>query len=150
MPTAWWNAQSANNTLSAGSSARFPLVDPLTSTGLPKTWEAGFTVVRMILDVAVRASSINLTAFGAFGVLVTTTRTLIDVILDLFDYYLHQNFVVQSDTVDDPSTYRKSYDIRTARRVRGSERALEFVITNNSSSSVSLFWSASARLLLKA
>ena len=149
--TAWWNEQSVENTLTQGSSVRFPLVSALTSTGLPKTWEAGFTVIRMILDVVVKAVNINLPVFGAFGVLVNTTQTVIDVILDNYGYYLHQNYhAITSNANDNAQMYRKSYDIRTARRVRGDEPSLDFVITNNSGSSSPLIWSASARLLLKA
>jgi len=127
------------------------LVSPLTSTGLPKTWEAGFTVIRLILDVVIRAEAINLVSFGAFGVLVNTTQTIVDVILDLFDYYLHQNWRASTTLVQDPSQmYTRRYDIRTARRLRGSERSLDFVITNNAASAGSVNWTVSARMLLKA
>jgi len=150
-PTAWWNEQSANNSLAAGSSARFALLDPLASTGLPATWEAGLTVIRLILEVVVRGVTNNASGFGAFGVMVNSTRTLVDVILDLFDYYLHQNFSTnQFATLNavEPARYR--YDLRTARKLRGGERALDFVITNNSASGTGIVWTVSARMLLKA
>ena len=152
MRTAWWNEQSAENTLSVGSSARFALLDPLNSTGLPATWEAGVTVIRLLLEVSLRSIGTGATGFGAFGVMVNSTRTLVDVILDLFDYYLHQNWNIspQDPTAFNPAgTIRYRYDIRTARVLRGSERALDFVITNNSASGNSVKWTANARMLLK-
>jgi len=104
----------------------------------------------MLIDVVIRNVTINQAGFGAWGVLVTTTRTLIDVILDLFDYYLHQNYFVVTNSVNDAaSLLRKSYDIRTARRIRGGERALEFAITANSGSAGAVEWSVNTRLLLK-
>ena len=148
-PTAWWNEQSVENSLPVGGSARFSLVNPLTSTGLPATWEAGLTVIRLIVEVTHRALLANLPYQGAYGVMVNTIRQTVDVILDLFDYYLHKNFIGISPTANNNNT-REQYDIRTARRVRGSERSLDFVITNNAASATTMVWSVSARMLLRA
>ena len=118
--------------------------------GLPKTFEAGLTVVRLILDVVIRPAVQDLNVFGAFGAMINVAFTAVDVILDLYDYYLHQNFFVRTNDVNSgEESYKRSYDLRTARKIRGADRHLDFVITNNSGSGASLIWSMSARMLLK-
>jgi len=117
---------------------------------MPGTFQAGLTVVRMILEVIVHTVTVNQNVFGAFGVMVNTAVSAIDAILDLYDYYLHQNFyttAVSPNALGASEVHR--YDIRTARRVRGEQRTLDFVITNNAASVSSLNWSVSARMLLK-
>ena len=100
--------------------------------------------------MVIRVVTVSADSFGAFGVLVNTAASAIDAVLDLYDYYLHQNFqFIQSATTDGSQQYRQRYDIRTARRVRGEDRSLDFVITNNAAAGTSLVWSASSRLLLK-
>ena len=150
-PTTWWNDQSVNNLLGSGVSARFPLLDPASAT-LPATFEAGVTVVRMILRVIIRSASQNQYNFGGYAVLVKTGTAVIDVILGLFDYYLHQNWstITGASLEDSSNFYQRDYDIRTARRLRGMDRRLEFMVTNNSAGAGSIRWDVSARLLLKA
>ena len=117
---------------------------------MPGTFQAGFTVVRMILDVILRANANNQALFGAYGVFVNTALSAIDTILDLYDYYVHQNWTQISVNANDTAqAYVRRYDIRTARRVRGEQRSLSFAITNNSGSAGSVIWAVSARCLLK-
>ena len=98
-----------------------------------------------------RSNALNQVNFGAFGVAVRTGTAVIDVILELLDYYLHQNWVnVVSNVGDSTQWFQKDYDIRTARRLRGQGRHLDFLVTNNSASAGSIRWSVNARLLLKA
>ena len=149
-PTTWWNEASANNLLGPGVSARFALADP-TSATLPATFQAGFTVVRMLIDVIVRSAAINQFNFGAYGVLVRIGTSVIDMILSLLGYYLHKNWdTISGGPLEDMAQFHtRSYDIRTARRVRGENRKLDFGITNNSGSGGSIRWSVHCRLLLK-
>ena len=148
-PTMWWNQQSAENILGAGASQSFQLANPTDAT-MPGTFQAGFTVVRMILDVILRANANNQALFGAYGVFVNTALSAIDTILDLYDYYVHQNWTQISVNANDTAqAYVRRYDIRTARRVRGEQRSLSFAITNNSGSAGSVIWAVSARCLLK-
>ena len=129
---------------------RLSLADPDAAL-LPATFEAGLTVVRMIIDVIIRPLANNQAIFGAYGVLVNVGLATVDAILDLYDYYLHANFQNISTSINDASqNYRRAYDIRTARRVRGENRALEAVVTNNAGSGTSVIWTISSRLLLKA
>ena len=120
------------------------------SASLPATFEAGVTIVRLIIDVVIRSAVAGQTLFGAWGVFMNTAQSAIDTILDLYDYYLHQNWsVLQSNANDTAQAWRRSYDIRTARRVRGEQRHLDFAITNNAASGGSAIWNVSARMLLK-
>ena len=109
------------------------------------------TCIRLILEVIVRSNSLNVAGWGAFGVMVNSTRTLVDVILDLFDYYLHQNWAIKpANSVNDPAgntTFR--YDLHTGRTLRGGERALDFVITNNAAGASAIVWTVNARMLLR-
>jgi len=148
-PTMWWNEQSANNLLAVGASSRFSLANP-NNVNLPGTFQAGFTAVRMILNVIIRSEVLNQANFGAYGVLVNTALSTIDAILDLYDYYVHRNWhVLQVAPTDLAQAEREDYDIRTARRVRGEQRSLDFVITNNAASGGAIRWTVGARLLLK-
>ena len=148
-PTMWWNEQSANNTLAPGLTNRFGLATP-NNVALPATFQAGLTVVRMIIDVIIKGATINAFNFGAFGVMVNTAGATLDAIIDLYDWYLHQNWA-QTNTLTNDSAqwYRRSYDIRTARRVRGEQRSLDFAITNNAASPGSIVWTVNSRMLLK-
>ncbi len=105
----------------------------------------------MILSVVVKSAVLNQVNFGAYGVYVRVGAVVIDTILDLYDYYLHQNWDnVTSSVSDAAQMYRKDYDIRTARRIRGEDRQLTFAITNNAASGGSIVWTVSGRFLLKA
>ncbi len=117
---------------------------------MPGTFEAGFTVVRMIIEVLLRSNALNQSNFGAYGVLLRTGAATIDAILDLYDYYLHQNWTNRANIPSDPAqSYRQRYDIRSARRVRGEQRSLDFIMTNNAASAGNVIWAVSARMLLK-
>ncbi len=139
-----------NNTLAPGASARFALVAPGVSTGLPARFDAGLTVIRMIISVVIRTLTVTVGTFGAFGVFVNTAASAIDAIIDLYNYYLHQNWWNTNTVIRDYNqTYRREYDIRTARRVSGEQRSLDFAITNNAAAAASIEWSVNARLLLR-
>ena len=150
MPTTWWNASSANNLLGPGVSSRVALVDP-NSSDLPATFEAGLTVVRAILRVIVRSNIATEFNTGSFGLAVRTGTAVIDIILSLLDYYLLSSFETNTSSAADKSQdWVKDYDLRTARRIRGKERHMDFMITNNSGSAGSIRWAVHARFLLKA
>jgi len=139
-----------NNTLAPGASSRVALVNPQ-NTSLPDTFEAGLTVIRMILKVVINSETINQDNFGAFGAFLNVNFQAVDTILDLLDYYLHQNWTNVLTLANDSSQYwERNYDIRTARRIRGNDRQLDFAVTNNAGSAGSIKWSVDARLLLKA
>ncbi len=107
-------------------------------------------MVRLIVQVVISAASINADTFGAWGIWVNTALTAVDAVLDLYDWYLHANFTNRLTLTSDFSQYwNKSYDIRTARRVRGEQRSLDFVATNNAASGANIVWSVNARMLLK-
>ena len=117
---------------------------------MPATFQAGFTVVRMIVEVVIKSVGLNQVNFGAYGVFVNVAFSVVDAILDLLDYYLHTNWENVTNSVNDSAqTYRRSYDIRTARRVRGEQRQLDFIATSNSGSSGVVQWTVNSRLLLK-
>ena len=149
-PTTWWNVSSGNNLTGPGVSNRLALVDP-NSAGLPATFEAGLTVVRTILRVIIRSDSLNQFNLGSYGLAVRTGTAVIDVILSLLDWYLHQNWEnILAVAADTAQFWSKDYDLRTARRIRGKDRHLDFMVTNSSTSVGSIRWGVYARLLLRA
>ncbi len=104
----------------------------------------------MIIEVIIGSLVANNANFGAWGVLVNVGFSAVDAILDLLDYYLHKNWFNITNTPNDRAQVsRRDYDIRTARRVRGEQRQLDFVITNNGASAGSVVWTMSSRCLLK-
>ena len=142
----WWNVASVPASIAAGGISNFTLAQG-SVTAFPLLLRAGFTCLRMILDVHIRQNAINLNIDGAFAVYVGDENGAggVDPLIDFFDYYLHQNFAQRDDEVNYKDYH---YDIRTARRVRGETRALEFNLTNSSGSASALTFSVSARLLL--
>ena len=148
-PFTWWNESSANNLLGTGVSARVSLVDPANAS-LPATFEAGLTVVRAILRVVIRSNVATQFNTGNFGLAVRTGTAVIDVILSLLDYYLLSSWETNTSSAADKSQdWVKDYDIRTARKLRGKDRHLDFMITNNSASAGSIRWAVHARFLLR-
>ena len=107
--------------------------------------------MRMILDVAIHAITLDQHTFGAFGAYVAIGLAGVDAIINLLDYYVHQNWDSEvSSTSQEHQRRRFKYDIRTARRVRGEQRSLNFTLTNNSSSGSSVEYFVQGRFLLKA
>ena len=129
-PQAWYNNQFGPTNVAAGSSIGSTVLAGPEQAAMPDTFQAGFTIVRMILEVFILAQTINQPVFGNFGVAVIDENSSgIDTILDLLDYYVLQPF---SNETDSTSVLQRAtryvYDIRTARRIRGRERRLEFCV----------------------
>ena len=55
------------------------------------------------MDVIIKSTAVNLANFGAFGVFVNTAFFAVDAILDLYDWYLHQNWTNLVSAVNDES-----------------------------------------------
>ena len=98
----------------------------------------------------IRSVVVNNVNFGAWGVFVNIGFSVVDAILDLLDYYLHQNWQNVANSVNDRAQATiRSYDIRTARRIRGEDRTLDFTIVNNAASAGNIEWTVNSRCLLK-
>jgi len=107
----------------------------------------GFTCLRMFLHISFQQSTVSQVLNGAFGISVNTDKAVgIDPILDLVDYYLHDGFDLNQPT-EEP--VRQVYDIRTARRVRGADRRIEFNMANSAGSAGTVAVTAHFRLLIK-
>ena len=142
----WWNIASTAITVSAGGSAVFNML-PLGS--LPPALQGGLTILRMIGSLSIVPQVANLNVQFAHGILVmtevaATAGVVPDPIVDLVDWYYHQQRFVQQAFLD---TVYFPFDIRTSRRIRGQDRTLEHTIHNSASSGTGLEYSLSARLL---
>ena len=144
-PTFWWNTQSVPATVAAGALLNFPTAGEKLTNWPAK--DGGFTILRAILTVAIRNVTANQDIFGAFSLTVVTNNVSgTDPIQDDLDAYVHQNFW-QRGADAEPHAY--NYDLRSARRIRGEDRELDFDLANNSASSGSLAVSFCARLLIR-
>ena len=144
--TLWFNSQSIPATVGIGSPSSFDMT-PL--AGIPGAVEGGFTVRRMILSLNIRPTTTGNNAFGAFGVLViprSASANLPDPIVDLVDWYLLKHWWVRGGEINE--IFNFEFDIRTARKVRGEDRSLFHTLSNSASSSSSVEYSASSRLVL--
>ena len=121
---------------------------------IPSKLIGGFTCVRLIIRVRLEAALIDTTLFGALGVLATARGTLMDLpnpIVDLVDWYWHDSFDLTTSNNDIPVQIPTNdvRDIRTARKLRGEDRSLIFIIANASGSGGAFSFEVNARLLLK-
>ena len=144
--TAWFNNSNTPLTIAAFASGVFDLL-PL--AGIPEGFGGGLTVVRMIGHLDVRSDQVNELVYSA-GIAVMTRDAFAagatpDPVSDLVDWYwLDSRFIRQTD-IEVVST---PFDIRTARKVRGEDRTLAFVIQNNGPGSANLAFMIHVRLLL--
>ncbi len=122
------------------------------SVALPDTFQAGLTVIRMIIGVTLRATGAGQIIFGNWGAYVADdTSSGTDTILDLLDYYLLRPWYhIQSDVNDGNQVLRENFDIRTMRKLRGRERRLRWTLTNNAASGGSVSFNVNVRFLLRA
>ena len=128
-PGAWFNNQSAPAVVTAGGSAFFDLF-PTGPGNLQSTFEAGFTCLRCIAEVDIQAVLSASSSHGAFGIAVVSrdaldSAAIPDAITGLQDWYWHRNFWLRGR---DDEMVREKIDLRTARKIRGSERTLAFVL----------------------
>jgi len=144
--TVWWYESSAPAAVAIAGNSVFDLTPIAT---IPGSAVGGFTIVRAIMTVTMRASVINLDAFGSFGVLVapaSAIAALPDAILDLADWYWHKNFFVRDTGGDSMVEY--DIDLRSSRRVRGEARSLFHRLTVNAGAGSGINFSITGRFLL--
>ena len=130
------------------------IVDLLPPGSVPPAFLAGLVVLRMIGELQLTAQSADQDGFGAFGVTMVTRDAVAgaavpDPIIDLVDWYYHQNWFNNESRVGDfQEAGRTRFDIRTARRIRGEDRTLVAVFENNAASAQAVKFSTTVRLLL--
>ena len=147
-PTVWFNIGSVPATVVAGLKIVFDL---LPVSELPAALLAGSTVLRMIGKYTILNQTDNVNVFGAYAVAVVTRAALAagsvpEPIGDLVDWYYHDGFNVRQEVNRD--TREVTFDIRTARRIRGEDRTLMAICENSSASVSSLVFYTSMRLLM--
>ena len=127
-PMAWFNNGSDMQTLAGSTSITFPLLPPGT---LPAGYSSGMTVLRLIVRVTSAAVNVLEVVNAIYAFYVTIRPGIVEVPnlnADLLDYYLLGQIEIPSTPVGTIPTVQ-SFDIRTARRLRG-DRDLLFRITN--------------------
>ena len=115
---------------------------------IPDGYGGGFTVVRMFGDLVYRNVTGSQELQIAFGVAVMTVDALVagavpDPNTDLVDWYYHKRlygFRANIEAVSNP------FEIRTARKIRGEDRTLGFVLDNIGANTLN--FSFNFRLLL--
>jgi len=145
-PVNWCNSQSTPITAAIGGAVVFDL---LQAPFVPSLYEDGYTIRRMIAEVTMRATASNFDVFGSFGMTVANKdagASLPDPILDLAGWYWHKNFFIRD--VGGNAVVRFDIDTKTMRKVRGAERSLFWILTNNAASLASLSVSVAARFVL--
>jgi len=144
-PTSWYNNASVPANAVGGAQGFFDLT-PLAR--LQTTYHAGFTCVRLIARLTMGPSGINQDITASIGVAVVsrdavTAGVLPDPGAELADWYLEDDFF---DFNVDLTPKEHSYDIRSARMIRGEARTLVFVIDNTGVNT--LRWSFRCRMVL--
>ena len=148
-PTLWFNNQSAVATLAAAGTGVFELSP---ETAIPTQLRGGYTCLRMIGALNVFPVTGNAAVSFTHGVTVITTSALTgpqlpDPAVDLVDWYLLQGEYLRDEV--DQTVHRYPFDIRTARKVRGLDRTIVYLLKNTSGAS-SIEYSVFTRLLLRA
>ena len=128
-PMIWFNNGVDLQSL-AGSTS---LTSPLIPAGIfPDAYIAGFTILRLILTLT-HAPLVALDVVNAVAAVYVATRGSLTVPPNLnasnLDYYLYTG--LQSPAAGAIQGVRTPYDIRSKRRIRGSDRELFFRVTNN-------------------
>ena len=146
---AWFNLSIPPQTVAIGAIAA---IDLLPTAQIPVGFEGGLTVIRMIAQVNETGLLTGNNFFGAHAVYLLTRAALTALgiaspIDDLVDWYYHKGYT--SNALGPQLTPETDQvDIRTARRIRGNDRTLAFVMEVNGASQQSVSVSANFRLLL--
>ena len=145
---AWFNNQSVPISNAPGVQGLF---DMLPLTGVPDGYQGGQTVMRMLLKVWARPAAVGFDSYGALGVYAGPRDSLVigappDPLTDLVDWYFHTSWYINQSTLMTELIVKE--DIRSARKIRGEDRTLGFVIDPSGASGTAITWSVSARLLL--
>ena len=135
--------------MATGGQAVFDLL----STESPAALEPKLTVIRAILEVAMKATTNNADFYGAFGVYTDTRDAVVagavpDPISDFVDWYWHKNFYGNHDADGGETVIYDRIDLRTARAIRGVGRTLAFVLDVNAAAASGITFTINARLLL--
>ena len=144
---AWFNQQSSPATVLSSGQAIFNLTP---TANIPGGLRGSFTAMRLIGHVSMYQDTANVTCLGMFGVAVVTLDALVagavpDPSVDLVDWWYHDAWFFDDNPI---ISHRFVFDIHTARKVRGEDRTLAFVIDNNSVATGIVF-SVYTRLLLQ-
>ena len=142
----WFNNQSVPATLAIGAQSIFQL-----DASLPSALNAGYTILRMVLGLAIVSPSSNVDILGAHGVSLVTQDALTagavpDPETDLVDWYLLDHFYLEMGSSERAQQYQ--WDIRSKRRIRGGDRTIVHVMDNSVSSTGTLRYSVWFRLLV--
>ena len=144
--TAWFNNSNTPLTIAAFASGVFDLL-PL--AGIPEGFAGGLTVLRMIGHLDVRSDQTNELVYSAGIALMTrdafAAGATPDPVTDLVDWYWLDSRFIRSSVLE---TVNTPFDIRTARKVRGEDRTLAFIIQNNGPGTANLAFMIHVRLLL--
>ena len=145
---AWYNISSVPAVLSGNSQAH---LDLSILEDIPDGYSAGFTCLRLILQVIAQPGAASTDHYGAFGVSVVSRDSFIagalpNPITHLMDWYVLKHFYMrtESDLIAHPIV---DVDIRTARKVRGEDRTIVATLETAPASGLIRF-SIQARLLL--
>ena len=127
---AWFNNGLDPQTLAANTTATADMTTG--SPPFPAGFQSGFTILRLILTLVIAPSVSNAAALGLAALYVATQNSLTvppNLNADLLDYYWFKGYQVPAGG----GTFARNYDVdlRSARRVRGEDRALFFHIRNN-------------------
>ena len=147
----WFNNAGVPAAIAIGAQG---LQDLLPIATLMPQFLGGLTVLRMIGTLELTAQTADQDVFGSLGIAVMTRDAFAgaavpDPILDHVDWYYQQNWFNNESRVGDlQEAGRTSFDIRTARRIRGEDRLLAAVFENSSASAAAIKFRLSVRLLL--
>ena len=147
----WFTTQIANFTVvNAGVSAVLDLLD---LSNLPQGVDTGnSSVVRAIINLQVGPVAFSTVAEWYFAMAVMTraaysSGAIPNPVLDSANYYINSGDAYEVDNVAGQRHLRKSYDLRTARKIPSPEHTMTSILTN--SGTVQLEYFVSHRLLLK-
>ena len=141
----WFNIGFSADVAAVGISA----ANLLPQGTMPIGWASGFTIRRLLFDLALsgQAGSTQVQAALGFWVGPWTSITSDPALpgTELMNWYLHAN--VDSLTTADSGPRNYKWDIRTVRRISGEDRTLGFVI-EGAAAGAAFHYEAAVRLLL--
>ena len=151
-PTAWMSGQTIPVDVGVGVTSVVDMLDP--AVNLPEGYLGGLTIRRMFARLSFRPFTANSDTFGQFGITLVTrdaiaagAASLPSPLADNVDWYLRDGFAyTQSALISEQQTY----DIRTARRVRGEDRSMVFLLSVSAAAGSALSqFSLNFRLLIQ-
>ena len=149
--TTWWNDGIVPTTIAVAGLSIFDLF-PTSPGGLPAALQAGATVLRLILREKLTVGVINTEIFGASGITVLPRAGIAtppDPLVDLVDWYWQRHWSLRSATLGEEPVGEYTIDLRTARKIRGEDRTIAWILRNSSASGGSVTISQSVRMLLQ-